>query len=531
MGVTGLGQAPPAPVPKLFGDLLHNYGRVERFYPHPPSFEAAVAASRHVRMTRGHRKLLVDALASQNPTAAAQSSLSMLASDGTVAVVTGQQVGLLGGPAFTLYKALTAVRCAAELTRGGTPAVPVFWLATEDHDLEEVDHAWVWRPDGPPVRVRAATEGPQGAAVGQISIRDAGLSEFEACSEGGWHAAAANDLAKQHYSSPTDLGRSFRGLYGSLLEHTGLLFLCPLAAAIRELAQPILRDAILQTPQLAAALLRRGGSLRAAGYHEQVRYQGSSSLLMLFEGAERVALRSKNGAFASKSRSYSSAELLARLEDSPTDVSPSALLRPVVQDYLLPTTALIVGPSEASYLAQSAVLYRRLVERMPAVLPRASFTVVDRASRKLATKYGLSAADCFGARSALEAAISKRLVPEGVRSTLDRERESIERSLAAMESAVGSFDPTLAEGFRKSKSKIGYQLDKTNAKVGREALRRDATASRQAARLARWMRPGGNMQERVYCVLSLIARFGTEFTEAVYRAIEPGWGDHALLDV
>ena len=534
MDVTGRGQAPPASpasLPGLFTDLLHDFGSVERFYGFPPSLDATQSAARLVRMDSGHRRRLVDELARQNPQSGARESLDRLALDGTVAVVAGQQVGLLGGPVFTLYKALTAVRCADELTARGVPAVPVFWLATEDHDLDEVNHAWLWHQERGPRRIEAATTGVEGAPVGRISIEDAGLGELSwNCIEGPFSDVAA-DLGRGNYSPPTDFGRSFRGLYGSLLGSTGLLFLCPLADAVRELAVPVLRDAVLRMPELSAALLRRGGLLRSAGYHEQVRFNGSSSLLMLFEEDRRVALRRNSSSFVAPNRSYSAKELIARMEAAPSDVSPSALLRPVVQDYLLPTAALVTGPSEASYLAQSAVLYEGLIARMPTVLPRASFTVVDGVSRRLTAKYGLDAADCFRPRNALETAISARIVPPEVRSILENHKALVESSLSSIEAAIRRFDPTLAEGFRTSRRKIRYQIDKTKAKVARESLRRNSAAGRHASRLMRWMHPTGHSQERIYCTLSLIGRFGLDLPDAAYRAIEPGCGDHAFLNL
>ena len=133
---------------RLYADLLYDFPGVGKFFPHRPSVEAAKEAATDVGLDGRHRQRLVDELRRQNHDggAATVANLDRLASPGTVVVATGQQVGLLGGPVFTLYKVLTAVRCAEELTKRGTPAVPVFWLATEDHDLDEVNHNWVFGP-------------------------------------------------------------------------------------------------------------------------------------------------------------------------------------------------------------------------------------------------------------------------------------------------------------------------------------------------------------------------------------------------
>ncbi len=531
MGDTTLGRAQLPGMRRLFADLLYDFPQVERFYPHPPSLDAASAAAAGIRLDSRHRQRLVDELGRQNQhgTAAVAASLERLADARSVVVATGQQVGLLGGPVFTLYKALTAVQCAAELTRRSTPAVPVFWLATEDHDLEEVNHAWAFTEAAAPKRLEATTTGSVGAAVGEIRLTNAQVDDFEACCQGLPYAADAVAYARAAYGEPTGFGSGFRALYRKLLADTGMLFLCPLEAGIRELAAPVMRSAIQRAPELTDALLRRGGVLRAAGYHQQVHFQESTSLLMLFEQAERVALKRKNGSYLAKARAYSSDDLLARLESSPLDVSPSALLRPVVQDFLLPTAALIAGPSEAAYLAQSSVLYENLLGRMPAVLPRATFTVLDEATRKLLERYEMTPADCMVQRGELTARVANAVVPPALRRTLDSRRAEIDGLLEEIAGALQKFDPTLGASFGNSRRKIGYQLEKSQSKVAREALRREATSQRHAARLADWVYPTENMQERVYSVLSFVAKFGPGFVEAIRAEIEPGCADHKVL--
>ena len=515
----------------LYADLLSNFPGVSRFYSRPPSIDAARAAASDIRMDAAHRQRLVDELGRQNEDGgtATLASLDLLSRPGTVVVATGQQVGLLGGPAFTLYKALTAVRCAQELTLRGTPAVPVFWLATEDHDLEEVNHAWVFGPSNAPQKLEAVTEGEAGAAVGAIRVKDARLESLGQILGGFPYAAAAISIARDTYAAAPAFGEAFRSFYRRLLSDTGIVFLCPMSEGIRSLAAPVVRQAIERAPELTDSLLRRGGGLLAAGYHQQVHFQGSTSLVLLFESAARVVLKRRNGVYWAKSRAYSRDDLLARLDRSPLDVSPSALLRPVMQDFLLPTAALVAGPSEAAYLAQSSVLYDKLLGRMPAVLPRASFTVLDGPSRKLLRKYGLTLSDCLVARSALEARIASAVVPPPLQGTLVAQRSGMRNALGTIEKALAGFDPTLVASFAVSRRKIEYQLDKIESKVSHEAFRRAGTARRHAATLADFVFPTGHLQERVYSVPPLLAKFGPGFVGRVSEAIEPGSSDHKVL--
>ena len=531
MGVVSLPQSELPGTRRLYADLLYDFPGVGRFFPHRPSIEAATEAATDVGLDTQHRQRLVDELRRQNHDggAATLANLDRLASPGTVVVATGQQVGLLGGPVFTLYKVLTAVRCAEELTKRGTPAVPVFWLATEDHDLDEVNHNWVFGPSGTPRRIEAVTAGGAGAAVGEVRILDSRLDMAEALFEGMPFAADAVALARGAYGSAPYFGQGFRALYRSLLHEAGIVFLCPMAAGIRELAAPLLRQAIERMPELTSALLQRGTGLIAAGYHQQVHFQASTSLVMLFEDSRRVALKRENGIYRAKSRSYSRDELIGRLAATPLDVSPSALLRPVMQDYLLPTAALVAGPSEAAYLGQASVLYEKLLGRMPAVLPRASFTVLDSALNKLLAKYSLSWSDCLVPRRELETAIASRVVPAPLQDVLRSGRAGIGQSLDQIEAALRSFDPTLAESFGLSSQKIGYQLDKIQSKVSREAMRRTETGQLHAAKLADSLYPTDNLQERIYGVLPFLAKYGSAFVARVQDAIEPGCADHKVL--
>lgn len=517
----------------LFRDLLCNFAAVGGFFSHPPSVEAACNAASEVRMPLRHRRQLVDELSRQNANGddATRASLDRLSDAATVVVATGQQVGLLGGPAFTLYKALTAVRCAERLTRRGVSAVPVFWLATEDHDLAEVNHAWTFDQSSHPHCIQAVTEGADGAAVGNIRVTDARLDDFDSLCSGLPYSQEAVGLASEAYGGSVEFGQSFQSLYESILGGSGIIFLSPMGEGIRALAAPLVRTAIQRASGLTDLLLRRGVGLEAAGYHQQVRFQPSTSLLMLFENAKRESLKRRNGSYWLRSRSFTPEDLLARVDTAPYDLSPNALLRPVMQDYLLPTAALVVGPSEAAYLAQSAALYEELLGRMPVVMPRASFTVLDATTRKLLRKHGLSPADCWVPRQALDSAIASSLVPPPLRGTLRTQSARIGELLRTIEGAIAGFDPTLAESFKRSKGKIEYQLGKTRTKVKLEALRRSGTARRHAAKLAGFLYPDGHVQERRYSVLSFMAKFGPSFIDCVRAATEPGCPDHKILEI
>ncbi len=515
----------------LFAGLLYRFQEVEGFYRYPPVLDSAEAAAREIRLAPRLRADLTAELRRQNEGCGPQTAanLDRLEKPDTVVVATGQQVGLFGGPVFAVYKALTAVRFAAELTRRGTPAVPVFWLATEDHDIAEVDHAWGFSRDGGPAKLRAVTEGAAGAAVGTHKIADADLATLEELVRGFPFADEAAALAREAYADAPYFAEAFLALFRKLLCRFGLIFLCPMQREIRRLAAPFIEQAVERSPELTAKLLGRGRELERAGFHRQVHVDDETSLFFLFEKGVRVALKKHGGAYRAGTDRYSTGDLLARLRENPAAFSPNALLRPVMQDFLLPTAALIGGPAELAYLGQSAVLYESLLGRMPAFLPRATFTILDGRAAKLLERYRLTPAECFVPAAEIEERIAASLVPPELHGAFARSAQEIETAMRRTERRLSSFDPSLQASFSLSAGKIRYQLEKIQAKTARESLRRNETAQRHAAYLSGFLYPNRSLQERVYGVLPFLSKFGGDFVDRIAQAITPDCVDHQVL--
>ncbi|RPI10189.1 MAG: bacillithiol biosynthesis BshC, partial [Acidobacteriales bacterium] len=340
---------------RLFADFAYHFDRVRRFYDFAPGESASYASAAAAVEYPGERRAeLVEALRELNP---GHPSLDLLARPGTCVVATGQQVGLLFGPAYTIYKALTAAKLAQQLTANGIPAVPVFWLATEDHDLQEVDHCWVFDSAHRAARIDAGGAlGSQGP-VGRIPVGENPAAVLRGALEGLPFAGEVTAAAEQAYAPGRTFGEAFRALFQKLLSSYGLLCLDPLQPAVRQLAAPLLSQAAGDSGELVRLVLDRNRELVAAGYHAQVHVDDDSSLLFLLDGGDRQALRSQGDGFVAGGRTFS----LGELRDRAADLSPNALLRPVVQDYLMPTVACVMGPAELAYMAQAQVIYRALL--------------------------------------------------------------------------------------------------------------------------------------------------------------------------
>lgn len=510
---------------RLFADYLYQFDRVAKYYNYPPfdagSFRRSAAA---IDYPDARRAALAAALAPLNPGSPLLEKLSM---PGTVAVLTGQQVGLLSGPAYTVYKALTAVKHAARLSEQGIPAVPVFWLATEDHDLAEINHAWLFDAGQRPCSIKAAGENTAQAPVGGLEVGPIPIDSLEE----NLHQLAFGDdvtaLIRQAYQPGRTYGEAFRHLVRSLLGAFEILFVDPLDPAIRAIAAPLLEKAVLQAGDLKRQVIARGQALVEDGYHAQVHIEAGTSFFFLLRDGRRLTLHEKNGEFVAGDARFTAAELAAES----AHLSPNALLRPVTEDWIFPTVAYIGGPAELAYMAQSQVLYQALLGRMPVVVPRAGFTLADNRSVKLMTRYRITLQQILQGGARLHDQIARTLIPPALTSRYREVYAAIEQQLGRLQSELAAFDSTLAAALEKSRAKILYQLLKNERKIARETIRRDDRATSAADYLSALLFPQKHLQERFYSILPFLARHGVDLVGRVYENVQLDCPDHQLLAV
>lgn len=510
---------------KLFGDVLYHPERARAFYPYLPLTSQSFAeAAAQIDFPIERRRALVEALQEQN---AGNPLLERLAKPGTVAVVTGQQAGLLTGPAYTVYKALTAIRMAEDLCRQGIEAVPIFWVATEDHDFPEVNEAWLFDRERRPFRVEVKADGdaPVDVPVGGVRIGSVPLDEIRTGLEGLPFGAEAFALIEETYRPGETFGQAFGALLRRLLKGFSILLVDPMLPAFRALAAPMLRKAVENAPALNAELLERDRELEQAGYHAQVHVEKATSLVFLLEEGRRLALRRQNGDYLAGKRKISQEELADRAES----LSPNALLRPVTQDWMMPTIAYVGGPAEVAYLAQSEVVYRKLLGRQPIAWARAGFTLLDSHSRKLMDRYDLEATDFFQGDEALRRKMSEKLVDPAMVASLAEARTTASAALDGMTAQMKRFDPSIVRAIEKSRRKIEYQFEKIARKASLEAVARDERAERDAQLLMNVAFPRHKPQERVYSMVGLAARHGLDVAAQVYGHVTLECRDHQIV--
>jgi len=513
---------------RLFDDFLHHFDKVRKFYPQPP-LPGSWSGEEKERIVYpdDRRKTVTEILERQNRELGAgaktMQNIQRLR-NGAAAVVTGQQVGLFGGPLFCLWKAISAVRLAEQ-----TGAVPVFWLAGEDHDLAEIN--FVNLPAGDHLE-KLALEAPhhEGAPVGAIAFDDhvaAAVKQVEA------HFAASqvSELLAASYRSGETFLSAFAKFYAQLLPEMGIVFLNPLDAELHRVAQPLYRSALEKSEVINQALLKREQELESAGYHVQVKVTPSHTLCFYVEEGTRLPVRHAGERFLIGERSLSRDELVAEVARCPERFSANVLLRPVIQDYLLPTLCYIGGPAEVAYFAQAESVYRHLAARVTPIIPRIFATLIEPRQAKLMKRYELNLTDVFVPPEKLGELVAARALPNGVMRSFDAAARHLDQALAAIQPSLETLDRTLIDAAENAGSKMRHQLQSLRDKAARAEARKNTELLRHAAELSTLLYPNKELQEREIAAVYFLQKYGVSLVETLMQSLKAGCLDHQVVQV
>jgi bacillithiol biosynthesis cysteine-adding enzyme BshC len=526
----------------LFTDFLAYSSKVQPFYPHSPHFREWLKVEASTLGYESSRRERISAILerqnkSWNGSSQALANLTRLRK-GAAAIVTGQQVGLFGGPAFAIYKALTAVKLAEEATAGGIDVVPVFWLATSDHDLAEVNHVSFPAADGTLQALTTASHGMAGAPVSTVRLGDGILPVVE-------QAAAllgesdATQLLRDSYRPAETLGSAFARLCARWFAEWGVILLDASDPELHRIAEPIYRTAIERAPEIDAVLLARGKALEAAGYHQQVKVTASSVLLFATQSGARTPIhRRDNGGVAefvigsdATAEKLTQTELLDRIASAPEQFSPNVLLRPVVQDYLLPTLAYTGGAAETAYFAQVGAAYEVLLGRVTPIVPRFSATLVEPKIRRLLEKHALTMLDVLNGPNALRKQMAARNLPQDLQAVFDEANKSLDSRMDTIREKLTKLDATLADAAQTAASKMHHQLERLQSQAARAESQKSEVIGRHAELLSQALYPEKSLQERGVGGSYFVARYGTGLLRQIHDAIHTGCHDHQVLEL
>jgi len=527
---------------RLFSDFLSYSPESQGFYPRSPFFaEWLKAEATNISYDAARRERVTAILERQNKSWGASAktfaNLERLRK-GAAAVVTGQQVGLFGGPMFAIYKALTAVKLAEEATASGVDAVPVFWLATYDHDLAEVNHVSLPGADGKLQVFASTSHNVPAAPVSAVHFSDE-ISALAEQAAGLLGDGEASQFLRESYRPGETLGTAFARLYARIFEKFGVILLDASDPELSRVAQPIYRAAIERAGELEELLLKRGAELEAAGYHQQVKVTESSVLLFTMRQGARVAIHRRQGGGGAEfivdgeaaGEKLSQTELLAEISANPEHFSPNVLLRPIVEDYLLPTLAYTGGAAETAYFGQAGVVYEALVGRVTPIVPRFSATIVEPKTQRLLEKHGLRVTDVFLGPEQLRREIAARHLPNDLQAAFEETRKSFDANLSAVKEKLEKLDRTLVDAAETARSKMQHQLEKLYAQAARAEALKGELVNRHAEHLSEALYPDHGLQERGVGGIYFLARYGRQLLDQLHETLHSDCHDHQILEL
>ncbi len=525
------------PLSPLFRDYFASRGKASEFYPLGFSREDMAKAAAVTAAFPHPRAEVAAALAREQPEGSeARRNAEALADPKALAVVTGQQSVLFGGPLYVLYKALAAMELARHMSESlKTKVVPVFWVASDDHDFAEIRATT--HMDGNSelrtLRYEPSVEPnlqPASTIILDETIDPLARSVRDMLPPSPWRDEVCEAMVAAYRP-----GDSISGAFSKLLQHflPGLVIMDPAVPALKALMRPVIDREIAElspTSRLAAGI---GEKLLAAGYHQQVPVRASGFLnLFLVTGGKRRALGVSEKGIEVRGGNLvmSKEQLLARIAASPEDASPGVMLRPLVQDYLLPTIAYIGGPAEVAYHAQIGPSYAHFGVPRPVIFPRPSFSLVDAATSRAMEAEGLSFEALQTDTETLLARAAREANPEVERSFAES-RAQVEAAFGAVETTLAKLDPTLRGAAQSALGRALHQMEGLQEKALRTMKRQDATRAERMRRTRDFIFPGGALQERGVSWISLLAKYGPPIIDDIRKNMDPWAKGHQVLPI
>jgi len=519
-------------------DYALQYDKVGEFFSadyHAPSSYPRIAESVD-RAQHADRATLVALLEEQNKNLQAgertSEHLSQLARPESLAVVTGQQAGLFGGPLYTLYKALTTCRMARHLTEFlGRPVVPVFYLVSEDHDFEEIRWAGFIDQQN---EYRKVLYQPS-TSFARIPVVDILLdSSIDAVLEAFDQGTPASEFKQDFlanlrldYRPGNSIVRSFASWFMRLLKEWGMIFFDPSDGRAKELALPILKQELLDDLSVRA-IFAANKSLAAAGYAPQLAIHAERPHVFILDNGRHSLQRHRGDFINMGDRSSWTAEALL---SQPQILSPKAALRPVFEDFLFPTIAYVAGPGEIAYWAQLKKMYEAFTVPMPVVVPRAAFTLIEPRVQKNLDRFGLTVQEVLTRGGSIWEERRRSERPQEISRALASLQSVMDREWLALKNIALGIDPTLQSPAEKTEQNLKNSLTQFENRIHVALEQKQSQTSGQYKSIEQAILPGGHLQERQMNLIPFLFKYGPDFIRFIAETIDVNRLEHQVLSL
>jgi bacillithiol synthase len=525
---------------RLAADYAYDFGSVAPFFAGDPSDRAAWAdaiarTQAHDRRRDAIARVLVAQQDRRQAPPRAREAASLLADRNTVAIVTGQQAGLFGGPVFTLLKALTALKLAEQVGRDHqVPAIAVFWIDAEDHDWEEIRSCTVFDAGLTPRTVSLpARPGAEPTPIATVQLDDSivmALAELEEVLPPTDFRTWVLTGLRRAYAPGIGIADAFGRWLEQSLGDRGLVVYDSSDPASKPLVSDVFMRELSMPGQTVRLASLAGSDLVARGYHAQVHAQDDSLALFHLEGGRR-AIRQQDSRFVIGDRQYPAAALLEQAASRPSGFSPNVLLRPIVQDTIFPTICYVAGPNELAYLGQLRGVYEHFGVPMPLMFPRATATLLDSSAVRFMNKYKLPLEALQQQDEAALNELLKGQIPPVVEESFNEAAQAIDAQMTRLIQTIPALDPTLEGATRSTLARMQHDLQSLHGKMIQSAKRRDDTLRRQFAHAQALAFPGGHPQERTIGFVSFLNQYGPALIGRLDEELPLDLGHHWIVTI
>lgn len=516
------------PFSKLFKDYISKSGKISSYFNTHPFDDEAIRKKSESFSFASNRKTIVSLLTKFHKEFEAQDAvydqINRLADPKALTVVTGQQLTIYGGPLFTVYKTLTAIIYAKKWSVAlNRPLIPVFWLADEDHDYEEVVSLSLPQ-NGTTSSIKYNQSFPEHFTppVGDIKFTEEILSFKsqlkERLGETDFHDDLWSDIHQAYGKN-----KSFKVAFGNWLLHLfgdqGLILAGSQEKSIKRFSSNIIKQSISKSVQINKALDETTYQLISDEYHGQVQIQ-SSNLFYLDDDKNRIKINVSNDKWSTAEKEWTCAELISEIDESPEHFSPNVFLRPILQDHLLPTLAYVGGPGEIAYFAQMKSLYEVFGMEMPVILPRFSMTLIESSVERVLEKLPFSFAEYHNRIEDLEKSYVKKTEEVDIEKLFGIWKSQMEDLNKVKKDEIQEIDPSLGGSVGKAKAVYFSELDKLKGKVYKSVKQQEKIQLDRIAKIKNNLFPNNNLQEREIAFIYFMNKYGPDIWDRLEEVIK-----------
>ncbi len=528
----------------LFLDYISEFENVSKYYKrnvhsageYPALFEILAKKERTVNSITAD--IIKKQYAGYSPSKKTLHNIELLKAGSTIAVVTGQQLGIFGGPLYTIYKTITAIKLCAQLKEKYEEYnfVPVFWLESEDHDFDEVSGTTILGRENQIVELKyndgleeEINRGPVSKNVFNDNF-DEVLNNLKENLRDTEFKKQVLEYIETIYHRDATFSSSFFGLMFGIFDEYGLVILDPSDKEIKELLKPVFKQELSNFREHTNILVERSAELDDL-YHAQVKVKPIN--LFMIEENERLLIEPYENDYRlkGKRKKFTREEIMNLAETNPEKFSPNVLLRPICQDYLLPTAFYVAGPGEISYFAQLMPLYDLFKVNAPFIYPRASATIIEKGVKNIFDKFGLAFIDFLFEDNAVFSKVMDTISDVKIESVFSEANKNIELTFDNIRAYLFNIDKTLVELANKTQERVFQSVDQLKAKSADAEKKKHDTVFRQLAKVSNILFPNQTLQEREINFIYFVNKYGFDFLKDLFNELSVSKFEHQIIEL